>query len=89
MLYSIKAKNLGAQIETWDGVVVQATPSMRWAIGMPLGKALAWLNEHNIQWENYSGKPSASLTHIPLKELPDAELLNRVSPETFRNRRIL
>lgn len=78
MLYQLafQDKYQKAQIETWDGVVVQATPSMRWAIGKQIAVVIFWLNRRGIKWKQFHGKPSRSLTGVP----SDSEIYKRTSP---------
>lgn len=80
MLYEIRFSRHDrkpAQLETWDGVVIKATPSFYWAIGKPIESVIYWVSEKRMNWAvAVGGIRSPSLSETP----SDAKLFRKTSP---------
>jgi hypothetical protein len=79
MLYQLQGSEFQAQIETWDGKVVRATPSMRWAIDWPITVVLKWLKKKEITW-SITDRRSPKLADKSLRLVTDEEIAQRTSP---------
>lgn len=76
MLYRVKANKFSwSQFESWDGVVIRATPAFLWAIGKSVEAVIFWLDCRDITWQLWD-KPSPLLQELP----SDQKLLKKVSP---------
>lgn len=80
MLYRIKFNSRSqapAQLESWDGIVIAATPSFWWAIGKDIGSVLWWAQQRYFDWSvSADGERSPSLGTPPT----ESEIAKRTSP---------
>lgn len=54
-----------AYLETWDGVVVRATPAMLWAIDKDIELVIAWLDGKYISWTVQEQSTATGLSTLP------------------------
>jgi hypothetical protein len=78
MLYQIRLDKIKrAQIESWNGIVIKATPAFWWAIGKEIDRVIWWLDDRYITWTVVADGPRFPSLGTPPA---DSEIAKKTSP---------